>query len=299
MVQFGAHMSIAGGPVRAIERGQSVGCDVVQVFTRNNNRWQAPALTADQVVAWQSAQQETGVHAVAAHGSYLINLATPDEALWQKSQKAARDELRRSKMLDIPGYVLHPGAHVGSGTDAGIRRVAEAVNRVLAETEETRLLLETTAGQGTSIGHTFEELATIGERVNQSQRLGFCLDTAHVFAAGYDLSTQEGYDITWRAFDRIIGLEHLDLIHLNDSKRELGSGVDRHEHIGRGMIGLAAFWRLANDSRLAGVSMVLETPKDVTLVQDKWSLDILRTLVGASRDEMQEIANEVVANGPG
>jgi deoxyribonuclease-4 len=218
---------------------------------------------------------------VAAHDSYLINLGTPDDVLWRKSVDALTEELERCEQLDIPGLVLHPGAHLGSGAEAGVRRVAQALDEAGRRLPGYRAQpwLETTAGQGSVLGSRFEELQAIIGAVREPERVGVCLDTAHVFAAGYELRTPDGYAATWESFGRLLGLDRLRCVHVNDSKKGLGSRVDRHEHIGRGALGLEAFRLLVNDVNLRGRPMILETPKGEDMAEDVENLRILRGLV--------------------
>jgi deoxyribonuclease-4 len=280
MLRLGAHESIAGGIHKAFDRAQSVGCQVVQVFVKPNRAWAAPPITDDDVALFRRKAGETKVRPVVAHTSYLLNLASPDDDLWQKSQETLIIEMERCEALGIPWLVLHPGAHVGSGEEAGLARIAGALERVHAATSgfAVQILLETMAGQGTKLGYCFEQLAWLLDRTSAGDRLGICLDTCHVFAAGYELRTPQGYAETMGAFDRLIGLEHLKVIHLNDSKRKLGSHKDRHEHIGQGQIGLEGFRYLLTDARLAGLPGLLETPKSDDLHEDRENLEVLRSL---------------------
>ena len=277
-------MSIAGGLHLAFERAVEVGCDCFQIFVKNQRQWNAPPLTDEAVELWENARRETGIGPVVAHATYLINLASPDKSLWQRSINAYTDELRRCERLGILGLVVHPGSHVGHGEDWGVRRVAEALTIVHDRTAgfATRTILETTAGQGTSVGCRFEHLAGIIAHTASSDRIAICADTCHLFAAGYDLTTDEGYAQTFDAFDRIIGLDRLLCFHLNDSKQPLGSNVDRHEHIGKGHLGRSAFKRLVNDKRFLGRPMILETPKETDARgrdMDRVNLASLRKMV--------------------
>jgi deoxyribonuclease-4 len=264
-----------------------VGCDTIQVFTKSNRQWREKPLTEGEVKAFRANLRGTRIGPVIAHACYLVNLAAPSAALWKKSIAAFRIELERAESLGIPYLVTHPGSHAGAGEPGGIGRVAEALNVLHAAFPEDRVqvLLETTAGQGSSLGYRFEQLAGILARVDRPDRLGICLDTCHVFAAGYDLRSAGGYRRMWREFDGCLGLARLKVIHLNDSIQPLGSRVDRHEHIGEGRLGLAPFRRLINDPALRRVPMILETPKGHDPVAaDRRNLARLRRLLnGAGR----------------
>jgi deoxyribonuclease-4 len=279
MPLLGAHMSIAGGYYPAAERAAAVGCDVVQLFTKNNNQWKAKPITDDEAAAFGTRLAELRLSHPLSHSSYLLNLASPAEPLRQKSVESCVIELQRAETLGIPYVVIHPGAHMGAGDEAGIEQVAASLDAVLAQTRKLRcqILLETTAGQGSSLGHRFEHLAGILSAARSRDRIGVCLDTCHVFAAGYPLSTPREYRATWRQFDELVGCNRLRAIHLNDSKRELGSRVDRHQHIGRGQVGLEAFSHLLNDRRLREIPMYLETPKGTEAGEDLDAIN-LRTL---------------------
>lgn len=280
-VLLGAHQSIAGGVEKALARGQQAGCDTIQIFVKSPNRWVSKPLAEERVVAFRAAVAEIGIWPVFAHGQYLLNLATPDEALWQKSVAALVDDLERCERLGLPGLVIHPGSHMGSGEEAGLARIAAALDEVHARLPgyQVQVWLETTAGQGDQLGYSFEHLQAMIEGVRAPERLGVCFDTAHAFAAGYDQRTREAYDETWAAFDRLLGAERLRAVHLNDSKKELGSRVDRHEHIGQGLLGLEAFRLMVNDARFHGLPMTLETEKGPDLAEDKENLRLLRSLI--------------------
>ena len=282
-MRLGAHESIAGGIYKAFDRAASVGCEAVQIFVKPNRAWAAPALSDDDVHRFRVRAAETGIRPVVGHTSYLLNLASPKDDLWQRSIDTLVFELDRCHRLGVPWLVLHPGAHVGSGEEAGLTRMAHGLGEVLRRTEdlETQVLLETTAGMGTKLGYRFEHLAWLREETSGGERLGVCLDTCHVFAAGYELRTAEGYRSTMDAFDAVIGLEHLKAIHLNDCKAALGGRRDRHEHIGKGHIGLAGFRRVVNDPRLAHLPGLLETPKSDDLHEDEDNLAVLRRLGGS------------------
>lgn len=278
---LGAHMSISGGVEKAISRGQSIGCETIQIFTKNANQWQAKPLDEDSVRRFQTAHLESKIDPVIAHTSYLINLASPDDELWEKSCKSLLVEIERCSALRIPYLVLHPGAHLGAGEDAGLNRITSALNEALGSTKESgvMVLLETTAGQGSSLCYSFEHLAHLLDNSFYPERLGICFDTCHVFAAGYDIRTPEAFNQTIEKLDRAVGLKLLKAIHINDSRGKLGSRRDRHEHIGMGEIGLEAFRFLMNDPRLKEIPMVLETPKGPDMKEDIENMARLRGLI--------------------
>jgi len=283
--RVGAHMSIAGGVDLSVDRARAAGCDVLQIFTKSNNQWKARALRDEEVERFRAEVESFGLQPVVAHDSYLINVASPDAALRGKSIDALDEEVSRCERLGIPYLVMHPGSHVGSGESAGIRRIAAALDEIEQRHRGggVTVLLENTAGQGTNIGHRFEELAEILGRVATPERLGVCVDTAHAFAAGYDIGTAEGWEATWVEFDRLIGLDKIKAIHANDSKKPLGSRVDRHEHIGLGLIPCSAFLRLMNDPRFEGLPALLETPKSDDGFEDEQNLSVLRRLAGRKK----------------
>jgi deoxyribonuclease-4 len=260
---IGAHMSIAGGLDKALARGLGLGCETIQLFTKNRNRWQSEALTPGEVRRFQEAEDQSTIRPILAHTSYLINLASPDREVYEKSLVGFQDELKRAAALGIPYLVTHPGSHKGSGEEQGLRRIVRGLDLILAESEESwpLILLETTAGQGSSLGYRFEHLAKIRDVSRFPERLGFCFDTAHVFAAGYDIREPSGYRRTLKGFTNLIGIENLKAFHLNDSRKEMGSRVDRHQHIGRGTLGRRPFALLLHDERFFALPMVLETPK--------------------------------------
>jgi deoxyribonuclease IV len=285
MAILGAHTSIAGGYYRAAERARDCGCDCLQLFTHNSNQWHYKDITAEEAQRFRDCVRQAGLVHPIAHDSYLINLASPDSALWRKSVEAMANELRRAETLGLAYVVAHPGAYTAGSEVEGLRCVIRAFDEIHAQTHdvEVQCLLETTAGQGTSLGWRFEQLATVLDGVKASERLGVCFDTCHVFAAGYALQTPSQYHATMMAFDRRIGLERIKAFHLNDSRRERGSRIDRHEHIGQGKIGLAAFRNLLCDSRFSRIPMYLETPKEPAVggELDKMNLAALRKLVPA------------------
>jgi deoxyribonuclease-4 len=278
---LGSHTSIAGGYYKAIEIAQRCGCDCVQIFTKNSNQWRAKPILDTEAARFRSTLTELTIGHPIAHNSYLINLASPDDVLWRRSIEAFVVELERAEQLGLAYVVTHPGATVDSSEKQGLKRVIAALNEIHAQTRgvEVRILLEATAGQGSCLGHQFEHLATILSGVKRPERLGVCVDTCHIFAAGYPLGTLRQYRSTIKKLATIVGLDQVKAFHLNDSKRELGSRVDRHEHIGKGRLGLEPFRYLLNDARFQHVPMYLETPKGVV---DGEELDVmnLRTLRG-------------------
>jgi deoxyribonuclease IV len=277
---LGAHMSIAGGLYRALERGEEVGCSVVQIFLKNQLQWAAKPYTAEDIALFKAAWKRTGMRTVFAHSSYLINLAAAEPREWQRAVEAFHDELERAEALGLPFVIIHPGSHRGEGLEAGVARIARALDLVLERTRGYRVmvLLENTAGGGATIGRSFEELAALLDAVTKPERVGLCLDTCHLFAAGYDVRKQEGYEAAMSACARLIGLRRVRAFHLNDAKAPCGSGLDRHEKIGRGKMGVAAFRLLMNDRRFARVPMTLETPKDPEPKADRDALALLRRL---------------------
>jgi len=279
---LGAHLSIAGGPHKALERAGELGFETVAIFVRSPVQWGGPPLSAEAVARFRRTRRRLGMGPVIAHGSYLANLAGA-AALRARSLRAMAEELDRCGRLGAEYYVFHPGSPGPAGREEGIARVAAGLDELIARCRRRRvkLLLETTAGAGHQLGGRFEDLAEILARLRRPGRFGVCLDTCHVFAAGYDLRTRRAWDGTLRRFDRLIGLERLRAVHLNDSKGPLGSGRDRHEHIGLGRIGRRGFAHLVNDRRLDGVPMILETPKGTTDAGRDWDLvnaEVLRSL---------------------
>ncbi|MDF1591943.1 MAG: deoxyribonuclease IV [Desulfobacterales bacterium] len=283
---LGAHFSIAKGLHNALLEAAAYDCNALQLFTKNASTWKERTLSGDEIKQFEAARATTGIHCIASHASYLINLAGPDKKKQEMSVGALSGELIRSSQLRIPYVVLHPGSHMGAGEQAGIARVADGVNRIFSDTSgiAARLLFETTAGQGASVGHRFEQLAQLLHKVENKKGIGICLDTSHIFAAGYDLRTQRMYRQTMAVFDAVVGRRHLYVIHLNDSKKGLGSKIDRHEHIGRGEIGMPAFGFVMNDAALADVPKIIETPKAAQGKDwDAANLKCLRGLVKGAR----------------
>ena len=281
MPKFGAHMSIAGGVDQAFDRAEQTGCEAMQIFTKNNNQWKARALVAKEIDRFHQRQAETGIGPVVTHASYLLNLGSPQDDLWEKSIAALMVELERCEVLRIPYLVLHPGAHMQQGTEAGVARVSAALDKVHAALPDyqVKVALELTAGQGTTLGSTFEELARIRAGCQQSERLVICLDTCHALAAGNDFRTETGYQEMLARFDQVLGLDNLAVVHVNDSKGDLGSRLDRHTHIGEGHIGLQPFGFFINDPRLRHLPFLLETPQDIEFESDRQNLAKLRKLV--------------------
>ncbi len=278
---LGAHMSIAGGTPEAIDRARRVRCNVLQIFVKNNNRWVGKELTPEEGTEFKRRRQKSKLRDVVAHTSYLINLAAGPGEVRDRSIVSFLDEAERCMMLGIDALVVHPGCHNGAGERIGIERTAAAITEIFARMpgSSVDIVLEATAGQGSSIGYRFEHLRDVLARCERPERVKVCLDTCHLFAAGFDLRYEGGYQETIASVDRIIGLEKLRVIHCNDSKRELGSRVDRHEHIGKGKLGVEAFSFLLGDERLAHVPKILETPKGKELKEDRRNLRVLRSLV--------------------
>jgi deoxyribonuclease-4 len=295
MPLFGAHLSIAGGYHKALLLAQKLGCDTVQLFTsqpkawpvtqaagKNGGEWKAKPLTEDEVATFRRTLKETGLRFPTAHDSYLINLASPDDALRRRSLESFIVEVERAEALGLSYLVMHPGSATDGDEQAGLVRIARGLDEVHQRcgSAKVKVLLETTAGQGNNLGHRFEHLARLLELVKKPQRLGVCLDTCHVLAAGYGLATEEEYDATMSEFDRVVGFKQLHVFHVNDSQKPRGSRVDRHAHLGRGHVGIEAFRRLVNDPRFRDVPMILETPKedDDNDDMDSVNLGLLREL---------------------
>lgn len=268
---LGAHTSIAGGLEKAITRGESIDCSCIQIFTKSNRQWYAKKLTNEEIELFKETVKKSTIDTrhIVVHASYLINIGSSDGALGKKSVAALADELERCELLGIPGLVLHPGAHVRAGEEVTLKIIAQNLDAVFEQVPgHSKILLETMAGQGSVMCYTFEHIAEIIKLSNHKNRIGVCLDTCHVFAAGYDLRTQKTYEALWQKFDEVIGLQRLHAIHLNDSKKELGSRVDRHADIGKGEIGLEAFRLLFNDERFFDIPKILETPETTEIMED-------------------------------
>jgi deoxyribonuclease-4 len=273
-------MSIAGGYYKSVEAARRVGCDVVQLFTKNNNQWRAKPIVKDDVAQFAAALKAHGISQPLSHASYLINLASGNPELWERSVDGMVVELQRAAQLGIAYVVLHPGASAGLSEAEGIDNVIRAIDEIHRRAPQVaaQILLETTAGQGSCLGCRFEQLAEMIERVQQRERIGICVDTCHLFASGYAITDRKDYLKTFRDFDRLIGLGRIKAFHLNDSKKDFGSRVDRHAHIGHGKIGLEAFSHLLRDRRFRNVPMYLETPKETNDAGEEWDVVNLRTL---------------------
>ncbi|MBN2071649.1 MAG: deoxyribonuclease IV [Candidatus Krumholzibacteriota bacterium] len=279
-MNLGAHMSISGGVHLSLERGKSIGCNAVQLFVKSSNQWKAKPLSEEDIMLFRKNAEEYNTEYIMTHTSYLINIASPEKELLEKSRGALQIEIERSEALGIPWVVLHPGSHRGAGEEAGIKSIAESLNIIFDNTREFKsaVLLENTAGQGNTLGRSFEQLAAMMELVEDKNRIGICFDTCHALASGYDLSTKTKYDALFKSFDKILGLGNLRAFHLNDSVGPIGSHKDRHAGIGQGELGLEPFRFLVNDGRFSNIPMVLETPKGPDLKEDVENLAILRAL---------------------
>lgn len=278
---IGAHISTKGGLVTAYERATTVGASAIAIFAKNSNQWNGKPTSAAESKAFRAARKASGIAPLVTHASYLINLATTNPEFHRKSIAGMIDELTRAGQLGASAVVLHPGAHLGAGAAAGLDQIARSLDQIHQAIPDCRVvtLLETAAGQGSCVGCTFEELGTILKLVADASRVGICFDTCHVFASGYEIRTRAGYERTIDELDKHIGIENVGVFHLNDSKKDLGSRVDRHEHIGEGLIGLGAFESLLNDERFARIPKVLETPKPEPLESDIRNLAKLRALL--------------------
>jgi len=278
---LGAHMSIAGGVGNALLHGKKVACDAIQIFTKSSRQWAGKPYMKEEIEQFRVNRQETGITTIIAHDSYLLNLGSPDAALRKQSIAAFIDELERCELLGVANLVAHPGAHVGAGEAEGIKTIAKSLDEAhkACPGYTTKVTLEITAGQGSCLGYRFEQIGNILDATKESDRLCVCFDTEHAFAAGYDIRTKEGYERTFVEFDAAIGIDRLAAFHLNDSKKEFNSRVDRHEHIGKGQIGVEAFRLLLNDKRFWGLPMCLETPKGPDLKEDQENLALLRSLI--------------------
>lgn len=276
---LGAHLSIAGGLEKALFAAPSLGCTCLQMFTHSNRQWKITPISQEQKSLFAAARKETGIEAIVVHASYLINLASADSKTRALSQAALKKELERCELLEIPTLVLHPGASLSQGRDKGMAYVSEALEKTLGQVPgKSMICLEIMAGQGSVLGATLDELATMRAGVSQKKRIGFCLDTCHAFAAGYDFTTPTTYKAFWKKVDTVLGLDHLKAIHLNDSKGKLGSHLDRHANIGKGELGLETFRLIMNDPQLFDIPKILETPYEVQQDYEK-DLGTLRGLI--------------------
>jgi len=278
---LGTHVSVAGGLSTAFQRATVIGCTTMQIFVKNANQWAAKPISTDEIQRFREAAGASPVRPVIAHAAYLINLCAKNDRVLQKSRAGFEDELRRCEQLGVHALVLHPGAHLGEGEDVGLRTIADSLNVIHERTPEFKVLtaLETTAGQGTTLGYRFEHLREIIDRVEQQSRLAVCMDTCHLFAAGYPIHTADGWNDVIRSFDEIVGLKRLAVVHTNDSKKPFASRRDRHEHIGKGMIGLEGFRMLMNDPRFFSVPKILETEKSEDMHEDVENMQRLRSLL--------------------
>ncbi|MFC1869344.1 deoxyribonuclease IV [Thermodesulfobacteriota bacterium] len=294
MPLLGAHMSIAGNPHKALMRGEDAGCQVIQIFTRNRLKWSAKGLSESEIDAFQRARTKTSIIPIAIHASYLINLASPRSDRKERTLLLFINEIEWAEQLDIPFLVIHPGSHMGDGEKKGFERIAEMINVALDRTSgyNVKILVETTAGQGTNLGYRFEHLAEIMELAGFSDRLGVCFDTCHTFAAGYDFRNKEAYRQVIQEFDNLIGVDRLRLFHINDSKNGPGSRVDRHDNLGEGLIGLKSFSFFLNDPLFAEHFFLLETPKGTDakgINRDVVNLELLRSIMMTNQPETDNV----------
>ncbi|MCZ6776362.1 MAG: deoxyribonuclease IV [Ignavibacteria bacterium] len=287
---LGAHMSISGGVYTAFERGTNIGCTTMQVFTKNNNQWKGKPLTDEDIENYKMAEVKARIAPVVAHAAYLINLCATNQTILVNSRNAMVDELKRCEALGIRGLIFHPGSHMGAGEKEGVKRIAESINIAHGKTKNFRVFttLETTAGQGSTLGYRFEQLRQIIDLVEGKERMAVCLDTCHLFAAGYNIRTEHGWKETMKQFDELIGLQHVLAIHMNDSKREFGSRVDRHEHIGKGQIGKTGFQTVMNDPRFHHIPKILETPKGEDMHEDVENMRLLRLMAKGKTERWSE-----------
>ena len=278
---LGAHTSIAGGVSKSIPLAEKLGFTAIQIFTKNNIRWVSKPLEKEEIENFKLLLAKSNIEFVVSHDSYLINLCAQDKSNLKKSRDSFIDELERCELLGIPHLNFHPGAHGGQGVEEGIKMIAESINIAHQRTKGFNVsgMLELTAGQGTNLGYKFEHIAKIIELVDEHERMTACIDTAHIFAAGYNIKEKIEYDKVINEFDQIIGLDRLKCIHINDSKKGLGSRVDRHENIGKGFIGLEGFSNIMNDSRLTHIPKILETPKGKEQLEDIENLKVLKSLI--------------------
>jgi len=278
---LGAHISIAGGPHKAIERGLEIGCETIQIFVKSNRRWDAKPMDISKIEKFKEIRNQFKIEPIFSHNTYLVNLASPDNNTYKKSVDCFLYEIITSEQLGLEYIVMHPGSHLGSGEETGLKKIAESVRKLLLETEgsKIRILLETMAGQGSNLGYKFEQLKFMMDIIDYPDRIGVCFDTCHAFAAGYDIRTEKAYNETLDEFNSVIGLENLYVIHLNDSAGDLGSRIDRHQHIGQGKIGLEGFRHFLNDKRFEKIPGAMETTKDKEGIIDRKNLEVLRSLI--------------------
>jgi deoxyribonuclease-4 len=280
---LGVHVSTAGGVITAFDRAEKLGINTFQLFVKNNKQWFAKDFEDGEAEAFRKRRSAwKGKGPLVAHACYLLNIGSSDPAINERSRESFKKELERANLLGIEYFVFHPGSHTGTGEESAIQNIAAALDAIHRETEgyATKSVLEVTAGQGSAVGYKFEHLEQILEKVRDKNRVGVCLDTCHMFAAGYDIRSVESWETTWAEFGARIGFDRLVCIHTNDSKKGLRSRVDRHEHIGEGEIGIEAFRLLMNDPRLAGIPKILETPKDDEMTEDFVNLAKLKSLIG-------------------
>lgn len=277
---LGAHVSISGGVKNAPLNGEKIGCEAIQIFTKNQRQWKAKPYEKEEIDEYFANLKKSKIKKVLAHTSYLINLASSNQEIYEKSIDALIDDLNRCELLDIPFTVIHPGSHLGDGIEKGIERIINGINRIFTKIKKSGIALETVAGQGTNIGFKFEHLKEIISGIKERDRIFVCFDTAHVYEAGYDIKTIKGFQRVLNEFDKIIGLEKLTIFHLNDSKTDLGSNVDRHENIGKGTLGLEPFKFLVNSKEFINHPMILETPGGEDMyIEDLKTLNLLRSLI--------------------
>lgn len=287
---LGAHISVAGGYYKAIERALSIGCTTLQIFTKSNRQWAAKPISLEEAELFKNSFKQSGIDSVIVHASYLINLASANTNVRNQSINALKEELERCALLNAPYLVLHPGSNSEAPRQESLELIAQALNAIFDDqpNNKTMILIESMAGQGSSLCNTFDEIAIILKHIKQKNRIGVCVDTCHIFAAGYDLRTKKSYEYTWQLFDQIIGLSFLKVIHCNDSKKELGSRVDRHENIGKGFLTDESFKFLFNDQRFYAIPKILETPK-ADLDDDLKNMQHILTLLNSKTKNILSI----------
>jgi deoxyribonuclease IV len=285
---LGAHMSIAGEIRLAIERGESIGCTAIQIFTKSNRQWHAKAISKEDITAFKQTYKNSSLQSIIAHAAYIVNIGSSHKELEKKSFDSLKLELTRCAELNIPYLVVHPGSHGNTDEISCLDRISANISKLLTETSDCTILLEIMAGQGSVVGYTFEHLAHIIKNSDHKKRIGICFDTCHAFAAGYDFRTEKTYSLMWEQFDKIIGINKLKAIHINDSQKDIGSRVDRHAEIGKGKIGLKAFELLLNDPRFFDIPKILETPKD-DLTDYKKNMELLMSLLSKKTEKLLHI----------